>query len=209
MRREAALERAARQLFTQWHEQEEPLRRALRARAPAEQRAAVGRAVTALGVVRSLKRGPEEAAGTPRFEPVRECLYAVVRRPSGSDFVAVTDAIARAIAARYGGSSFLSLASKLLWIRFRHPIVIYDSLVRKELGTRAGDYAAYVDAWQRRYAVLEPQIVRVCERLATDTARSARTSPARRRHVAEEEWFRRRVLDIHLWLIGARRAAAR
>ena len=178
---------AARRLLAQWLSEEVLLHRALQNEVPEAQRSAIGRAVTQFRVVRSLRRSAEEALGVPRFESVRECLTAVKGRDvTAETFVSVTTDFAQAVARRYGGHSFLSLASKLLWLRFRDPFVIYDSIVLSALGTRVADYPGYVVAWNERYARHEAAIARACAGLSDS------------HQVANEEWFRRRVLDVML-----------
>jgi len=66
---------------------------------------------------------------------------------SEARFAATTITVARAIGTAYGHRLNLAAASKLLWVTYRHPFVIYDSVVRRHLGTRPDDYAAYVSAW--------------------------------------------------------------
>ncbi len=113
-----------------------------------------------------------------------------------------TTATARAIASRYGGQNYLSAASKLLWLRFLHPFIIYDSVVRESLGTPRGDYPAYVAAWERRYLTNEDAIASACTRLSrasltfklpTGLSETSVKRPLR------ETWFRRRVLDLVIW----------
>jgi hypothetical protein len=197
---------AALRFFDRWIRDEAILHTSLQGGSPEEQRLAIGRTVTHFRVVRSLKRSAEEALGVPRFEPVRECLATVtVQEVSDDEFVAVTTEVARAIASRYGGHSFLSLASKILWMKYRHPFVIYDSIVRAALGTRSADYHTYVVAWHEQYSLHEGAIRRACAGLASSRhpLRTRLNVPAQAiTPIASEEWFRRRVMDF-MFLDGA------
>ena len=188
---------AAARFLARWNRHEARLHSDLQTGSPKAQRSAIGRTLTHFRVIRSLKRSAEDALGLPRFEPVRECLAAITPQDATDDrFVPVTVFFARAVALRYGGKSFLSLASKLLWMKFRDPFVIYDSIVRTALGTREGDYHTYVAAWLEQYSLHRSSIKLECDLLATS------------HEVAGEEWFTRRVLDFML-LGGAPTASSK
>ena len=193
---------AAEYLLERWVADEERIHLALQARSVPAQRAALGRAAVYFGVARSLRTSAEAVAGLPRFELLRRAI-ATVRAPdvSPARFEATTIAVARDVASRYGGGLYLSLASKLLWAKFRHPFVIYDSVVREHLGTPRGDYGAYLEAWRARYAKQERAIRSACDALASGRQRAAdeSTIPPATRSIASEEWFRRRVLDVFIW----------
>ena len=200
-------ETAAAELLVLWWREEEPLHAALKGGSRGAQRESLGRAASYFRVARSLKRSFDEELGMPRFEPLRKCMAAVTTAgASDQRFTATTMSVARAIAARYGGHSYLSLASKLLWIKFLHPFIIYDSVVRERLGTPRGDYHSYVAAWQERYAIHREAIKWACTALprSSHSGQALPTITGAAAHaVAREEWFRRRVLDILLWHGGA------
>ena len=103
-------------------------------------------------------------------------------------------------------SSHLSLATKLLWLKYRDPFIIYDSVVRQHLGTPRGDYAAYLRAWDGCYAIHRGAILCACQMLAQQSLAdlSASTHPQGAvQKILTEEWFRRRVLDLLIWHDGA------
>lgn len=111
-----------------------------------------------------------------------------------TNVLATVNRLRQELAFAYGKKDLLSAATKLLWLLHRHLVVIYDSQVRAALGAPPGDYATYLTLWNARYAELEPQIRRAVARLSEDS-----------RVPSQAEWFRRRVLDIHLWRQGAPR----
>lgn len=91
-------------------------------------------------------------------------------------------------------------------MKFRHLLVIYDSIVRSALGTRANDYPAYVVAWHEQYSRHEAAIRRACVNLSMsrhplrkrlDTPTEATTA------IVGNECFRRRVMDFMFLDSGA------
>ncbi|MFA6955687.1 MAG: hypothetical protein WC538_07435 [Thermoanaerobaculia bacterium] len=197
--RKAAREAAGR-LLVQWLDHEEPLHLALHEKGRARQREALGRAATYFGVVRGLRRGPEERLGVPRFELLRRCFAGVDgERVSAADVAPVATGVAESVARAYGGTLYLSLATKLLWAKYRDPFVIYDSVVREHLGTPKGDYAAYLEAWHECYASHRGALVAACNELASKPSAPDRGA----RGIVTEEWFRRRAFDLMIWHHGA------
>jgi hypothetical protein len=108
------------------------------------------------------------------------------------------------------GKRNLSAASKLLWLSKRSGFVVYDTRTvdalalkfRKDFNRR--DYESYCGAWREEYANHE-------EAIAEAVAGSLETLPgprhwgvATKRLVewSRAEWFRERVFDKYLWLIG-------
>lgn len=66
------------------------------------------------------------------------------------------------------GHTALSAASKFLWMRFRDPIIIYDSITlqwlhsNKEFDKKKCEYAPFLDAWLAAYAKVEGGIREAC-----------------------------------------------
>jgi hypothetical protein len=201
-----APEAAVRRFLDQWVRHEASLHDALQTTDPVALRSALQRTATFFRTVRNLRRSSDEAAGLPRLELLRRSFFAVKgRATSDVQFAATTIQLARAIGHHYGGRSYLSLASKLLWTKFRHPFLIYDSVVRRELGTANGDYLAYVSAWQSRYFEEAPSIRAACQHVAasnTHMFKALSLSPSEARRILRSEWFQRRVMDILLWKRG-------
>lgn len=203
----STFEAAAFRYLDQWVLDEEPLRERLLLKSDKTQRAALQKAATFFRVIRTLRRANEDESSVPRLELARQCLARISAADvSDETFVVVTEDLARELASRYGGGNLLSVASKLLWLKHRHPVVIYDERVRQSLGTKSRDYASYVEAWHDRYMTHEAAIIRAC-RILPEAHRFLRCSPVLSagdiRQIAREEWFRRRVMDIFIWLGGA------
>src|SRR5262245_37507240 len=126
-----AAQTAATRLLRRWFEDEQTLHAVLQAQSPAAQREALGRAATYFGVARSLRRLPEQQLDILRFELLRRCFADSTRTEVSEQRVAdLTIAVAQRVASQYGGKLYLSLATKLLWLKYRDPFVIYDSVVR-------------------------------------------------------------------------------
>ena len=197
---------AARQLLFQWVTAEAPLHLALQATDPAALRLGLQRAATFFHTVRNLRRSADDDANVPRLELLRRSFADVTTADaSEKSFVSTTMTLASAIGEQYGGRSYLSLASKLLWTRFRHPFVIYDSVLRSALRTPSGDYPSYIAAWNARYLDEEASISAACQALAASrppSFRDLQLSTGEAAELLESEWFRRRVLDILLWQRG-------
>lgn len=126
------------------------------------------------------------------------------RRPP-RDPIAAVNQLARELSTAYGDDGTLSLASKLLWLRYGDPVVIYDSRVKRAVKTHTGDFAHYIELWEARWDQEKANIAIACRQLpkairyAECDERTSRVSVNR---TIQERWFKRRVLDIKLWLEG-------
>jgi len=195
-----AARRSAGRLLALWIDREEPLHLALNRKGRAQQREALGKAATYFGVVRGLRRGPEERLGVPRFELLRRCFAGVDGAAvSAGDVAWVATGVAMSVARAYGGTLYLSLATKLLWAKYRDPFVIYDSVVREHLGTPRGDYEAYLRAWNECYSLHRGAIAEGCAQVAASRSALSRGAVG----IVTEEWFRRRAFDLMIWHHGA------
>ena len=115
--------------------------------------------------------------------------------------------IERQLSEKYGKRNILSATTKFLWIKFRKPIIIYDSRARKALSLNTLDndyynYNDYYEKWKNEFEINKESIVEVCSKL-TDVAMYA-TKPDKNyiEKISKEEWFYERVFDIYLWNKG-------
>jgi len=105
----------------------------------------------------------------------------------------------------------LSAASKLLWLSYRDPYVIYDSRAVRALTRDFGyrfqdrDYAAYSRSWRQEYAIRQTSIEAAVKELPKGRIfmRSYPFSDDALLAMAKEPWFLERVFDIFLWEVGA------
>jgi hypothetical protein len=104
----------------------------------------------------------------------------------------------------------LSAASKLLWLSYRHPYIVYDNraitALRDEFGHRfeERDYSAYSKVWREEYVIFEASIQSAVEQLPKGRMfmRACPLSDQELVRRAKETWFLERVFDIFLWEIG-------
>jgi hypothetical protein len=107
------------------------------------------------------------------------------------------------------GQFNVSASSKLLWLRYRSPFVIYDSravlAIQRESGTfKAQDYELYCRRWRALYGNNLEDIRRATLRLrewATLLPPWNKT-PHDVAMLASEAWFVERVFDRFLWERG-------
>jgi hypothetical protein len=104
----------------------------------------------------------------------------------------------------------LSAASKLLWLSYREPYIVYDgravtALIR-DLGYRfpTRDYPQYSKSWREEYEKHKNSIGKAIEHLpkARMFMRPLPLTDEQLLAMARESWFQERVLDIFLWEIG-------
>jgi hypothetical protein len=129
------------------------------------------------------------------------------QRVTSNNLTEVVGSLRRRIGERYGNRDLLSAATKLLWLFHRESVVIFDSQARVALGATHRDYDAYLGRWRDEFARTEPAIRKACRALPGRRSAMSLTDEVSADHVREvsrQEWFRMRVLDIHLWNRGAR-----
>ena len=107
------------------------------------------------------------------------------------------------------GKFNLSAASKLLWLTFRSPYIIYDAravAALRSLGCEFDnkDYAKYYGAWHSKHDQHKLEIERAVERLTTlqPFFTTWHDSEDSLRAVTSQLWFRERVFDNFLWEMG-------
>jgi hypothetical protein len=107
------------------------------------------------------------------------------------------------------GKFNVSAASKLLWLTFRSPYIIYDAravAALRSLGCKFEnkDYPKYYAAWHSRYDQHKVEIERAAERLTTlqPFFTTWHDSEESLRAVTRQLWFHERVFDNYLWEMG-------
>ena len=130
--------------------------------------------------------------GIPRLEPVLVILDTLPAHLRADRLFEIVDVTSQRLAMAYGRRALLSATTKLLWLKHRGPVIIYDSQVRAALGVRAGDYPAYVRRWRALYSRHAVGIRSAASRIRIPGV------------PAEREWFRKRVFDLYLWAQGGR-----
>jgi hypothetical protein len=150
-------------------------------------------------VIRTFKRSQES-----------DRLQDAYQELSGTGFLSRSDVtktvceFAKSLKEKYGLFA-LSAASKFLWMRFRSPIVIYDSLVRNYLGQRQSEfsdevYKSYYLAWRTKYEENHERVREACGCLIA-IKKFTRASGIEDEKLFEwttSEWFMERVFDHYM-----------
>jgi hypothetical protein len=148
-------------------------------------------------VSRNLPERYDVRIGRHRFEPVLRILDRVARddfqgQHPISAVLDVRDNISRA----YGNRGVLSLTTKFLWLKLRHPIILYDSRVRSVLKTRSGDLVEYYSRWRMKYNLHADQIDMACHSLLKVAGYSRDPEVATVGYIkklSRQRWFKERV----------------
>jgi len=149
------------------------------------------------GVIRTLKAGARESV---RLESAYRMLTSVTYRDL-DDVPKIVDRFAAELGSVYGGLPF-SAASKFLWMRFRTPIAIYDSLVAAYLAAENRGYdnrtsGSFYSAWRENYLQNQEAIQAACDELIS-IKKFTLASECKDEDVSNwtnTEWFRERVFD--------------
>ena len=188
---EQSISESVSQYANLWLRKENAFVSALASSDRGRQLAALNAAAGYFKIARNFKLKEDVGRGLERLGPMLDILDRH-RTPltSSADVYSAVTIVRREAATAYGKSDLLSAATKFLWLLHRHRVVIFDGNVRTALNAPAGDYGFYTQLWEAKYSELGPLI-----RKATDRVKDHRVP-------SSEEWFRRRVLDIHLWNAG-------
>lgn len=169
-----------------------------------DQLSAVAKAVRSYKIARNLPKTGDSDVGMKRYLPVVEALSSISNDEFGEkSAVYLVSILGKKITNRYG-RNVISLSSKLLWLRFRDKIVIYDNLVKSALKCR-GDYSDFYNRWNAKYMELSSEIDDACNNLpelSQCTLNPEITTPRYIREICCERWFKNRVFDILLWHTG-------
>jgi hypothetical protein len=146
------------------------------------------------GVARTLKKAGETRRLAAAYVELQK-----TRLSEGDNAIEVVKRLAERLREIYG-SYALSAASKFLWMRFRSPIVIYDSIVSKWLqnhGYVDDDYSTYWQVWQRKYSEREEQIGEACADLTgiNRFTLACQISDDQLAKWTSSQWFKERVFD--------------
>lgn len=169
--------------------------------------AAIKKAATFYRVARNLPTECDINA-TPsieRFRPVLDVLNKISLSEIVNDPVLAIIRTESEISNAYNNVSALSFTTKLLWIKFKQPIIIYDKQARLALGTQEGDLRSFFDRWRKEYIVNEKEIDAACKKLPDLTRYVLNQDIGNRGYIEEicdKPWFKERVFDVYLWNKG-------
>jgi hypothetical protein len=170
-----------------------------------EKLTSIRKAATYYKVARNLPKEHDEDIGRARYEPVLEEIDKVGPSDFSGNPVKSISKIQRRISKAYGDRGVLSITTKLLWLKVRDPIIIYDSQARKSLGTSDGDLSGFYAAWRTRFHVHSSAIAIACSKLSSVSKYSCDQTIATPDYVSRisaQPWFQGRVFDVYLWHEG-------
>lgn len=149
--------------------------------------------------------------GKERYASVLDLLDKTdPREISKRSYVERLEELRNAISRDYGGRGVLSFVSKIMWVKYKSPIIIYDKQARQALESESGNYAEYCELWLAHYAAQEDAITKACAKLPKMRKYCIDPISADEsfiENVASTDWFRHRVFDIFLWHLGAPKRA--
>jgi hypothetical protein len=188
--------------LTQWQESECALHRAISTVPTVED---IRKALNYFQVARTLK-GLNEPG---RADSILDCLIAVRDDQTLQSPHEKVDRLASELRITFGQMN-VSAASKLLWLTFRDPFIIYDTRAADALSRHFrhsfSSYEQYLQAWREEYLKIEATIRAVVTELpkARLFMRLPPPPDPELLRMAHETWFMERVFDIYLWEVGAR-----
>lgn len=100
---------------------------------------ALSKAAAYFRVARTL-HDDDRNVGTERYERVLDIILAEDTMKDGEDLVQRIESVGRKIS---DNRSLLSLTTKFLWLRFKRPVLIFDSQARIALGTKEKDLETF------------------------------------------------------------------
>lgn len=156
-------------------------------------------------VARNLPTEYDEDIGCARYEPIVKILDKAIASNFSDDTVRSISKVQKKISEAYGNRGVLSITTKLLWLKIRDPIIIYDSQARKALNTEDGDLSGFYEAWQTKYNAHKENIATVCAKLSSISQYSCDqtvATPAYIKEISAQRWFQERVFDVYLWHEG-------
>jgi hypothetical protein len=128
-----------------------------------------------------------------------------ISRPAIAEVGQVVASFAEQLGEIYGaeqGGCLLSAASKFLWMRFRSPIIVYDTLAwnwlqKRKLLKSADDYSAYLKAWGSTYSEYQEDFQHGCSELVAIKRFTLgwNLSDDQLKSWASSEWFHHRAFD--------------
>lgn len=201
-RTEFPLEYCASRFLTQWMRHEETLYKCFSSDPTIED---IREALSYFKVSRNFK-GLNNEVG--KIEIIRNELKIVKSDVTLTSELKVTN-LARAFEEHFDQFN-LSAATKLLWLSYREPFVIYDIRAVNALSQKFKHsfakrrYDEYSNAWRLQYAKYKLDIEQAIQTLPEGRIFMPRCSLNDNEIVAlaKEEWFKERVFDIFLWEIG-------
>lgn len=164
---------------------------------------AIARGASRFGFWHELDPKYDEGVGLPSFQSALDVIDGLTPNEFTEDATKSINKISIQLSLRYGNRNVVSATSKLLWMKFRSPIVIYDKDAALALGTRL--LWEYYDQWHARFAVYEQGVIAACHSLQDVIEYVYDPVVATSKYIADlsgSGWFRSRVFGTYLTNIG-------
>ena len=120
----------------------------------------IKKALIAYGIARTLPNTNEQERNEKhkniKYRPILNVLDKIKRRDiKSTTLIKDIEEISHKIAKLYNRKNLLSLTTKLLWLKLRSPIIIYDKRARMDLQAKDGDLNDFYFKWKIRYSLYE------------------------------------------------------
>ena len=158
-------------------------------------------------VARTLHTKFDEKKDLKRYAPLLEILDLVSSEQFQNNPVDKIIEIEKRISEKYGNRKVLSATTKLLWLKMKHPIVIYDSKARKALNSKDGNFQDFYEKWHHGFIQYQDKIKTVCSKLSELHLYAIDQEIGTKDYIEQissEAWFHERVFDIYLWHKGGK-----
>ncbi len=172
-----------------------------------EKFAALKQVATHYSIARNLPTAFDVNKGFTRYEPILKIIDSpnLALFKSGDLVKEIIDT-SKLISNEYGGDNKLSLTTKFLWMKFKHPILIYDQRARNFLNTSDGDLDGYYKKWHAEFEAHQKEIVAACSKLPSLHKYAVDQEIGTKEYIdqiSSKPWFHERVFDTYLWHRGA------
>ncbi len=159
-------------------------------------------AAASFGVARNLRDEHRIGDGERKYEPVLAAIDSLDRHAfEGNNLVPAVLEIEKRISSSFGNRKVLSLTTKMLWLKFRSPIIIYDGNATRALKPKPKGLKDFYSKWQDEYGRHAAKIDEACSVLPLAKAYCFDQSVTEEqiRDWASQRWFKERVFDVYLW----------
>ena len=151
-----------------------------------------------------------EGKGTPREQRDFETILKIVDEIPESELsrdeaLATMERVYKKFCKHYPQRPFVA-TSKILWLKFRSPIVVYDKYVAIVVRLKWNDptftYEIFCDKWRKKFEANEKEIREACAKLPQGCLDGEE-------EITSQPWFEERVFDLYLVALGKEIEASR
>lgn len=167
------------------------------------------RAAKEYSVARTVRKIDEEERFSEVLDIIERYSNDINKDNRAEQIVTIENKIFKKYNKNKNGNRVLSFTTKILWMKHRDPIIIYDRNAREALDFHQDhkntleDYLkSYFNKWECEYKKKESEIKETCKSLKdikawTEGAHSL--SDEKIDNIVNKPWFWHRVFDFYLW----------